>query len=324
MNKQQETEAKSGILWGGFCTLVIIVAMVYASEYLGEREIIFPETAALAVGAFLAPKLAWRTDYLRLVLCITLCAIAGECIVAFLPGSLWIQMAVAYVVSQIIYVCSGTTLAPMISAILLPVLLQTTGIVYPLAVFFLCVGIVIFRAVLVQAGVRKGVDYQWKPSLHVVSLQNMVFRCIAVTVLIYIAFVFQLPFCVAPPLLMAFTELAGREHPARGRLVSVMELVTICALAGTFARYYLSMTLENPLPLYIVAIPAVLVMILCMYLMRLYFPPAGAILVLALLIPEQYVLFYPLQILAGIFVLGLAAWRLPQKSSDKKQERKPA
>lgn len=316
MNRQQEKDSKYGILWGGICTLLIVVAMIFASEYWGEREIIFPETAALAVGAFLAPKLAWRTDYLRLVLCMTLCAIVGECIVAFLPGGLWIQMAVAYVISQIIYLCSGTTLSPMISAVLLPVLLQTTGWVYPVAVFFLCVFIVLIRAILVRSGSRDGIAYQPAPLFSIPALQNTVFRCIVVTVLIYIAFVFRLPFCVAPPLLVAFTELVGREHPARERLVSVMELVALCALAGTLSRYFLSMTLESPLPLYVVAIPAVLVMILCMYLMRLYFPPAGAILVLALLIPEQYVLFYPLQILVGIFVLGLAAWRLPQKSRE--------
>ena len=41
--------------------LAIVAAMVGAAELTGQSEIIFPEITAIAVGAFLAPRLAWRT-----------------------------------------------------------------------------------------------------------------------------------------------------------------------------------------------------------------------------------------------------------------------
>lgn len=311
MSKQQELKSRHNIIWGGLWTLIVVTVMVFASEYLGEPEIIFPEVAALAVGMSLSPELTWQTDYLRMVISITICAVLGVCIVVWIPVSLWLQLAIAYVISQLIYLYSGTTFTPMISAIVLPVFLQTRGLVYPLSVLFLCVLLVLVRTGLVWSGVRRGTGYQPVKFPGKIALQNTVFRCIAVIVLIYIALAFGVGFCIAPPLLVIFTELVRRDHPARERMISVVELVTISSLSGTFARYYLGITLG--LPLYLAVIPAVVIMILCMYWMKLYFPPAGAVLMLAFLIPQMQVMFYPLQILVGIFVLLLVAWRLPQK-----------
>ena len=40
--------------------------MVAAAEITGEREIIFPEITAIAMGALAAPKQVWNTSKLRL------------------------------------------------------------------------------------------------------------------------------------------------------------------------------------------------------------------------------------------------------------------
>ena len=45
-----------------FCTLIIVVAMVGAAQITGEKEIIFPEITAIAVGMLLAPKRSWQTS----------------------------------------------------------------------------------------------------------------------------------------------------------------------------------------------------------------------------------------------------------------------
>lgn len=312
MDKQQKMKNNS-ILWGCLCTLFFLVAMLFVSEYSGEWEIIFPEAAALAIGFFLAPELPWRTDYLRLLICISLCAVLGELIVLFVTAGLWIQLSLAYVLSQLICLYSGTTLTPMISAVMLPVFLQTRGFVYPLAVLFLCVSLILLRVLFVQKGIQKGVDYQVPPLPGKLQFQNALFRCMAVIVLLYIALTFGVVFTVVPPLLVIFTELARPDHPARKRMTSVVELVTICALAGTFCRYYMGSVWG--LPFYIAVIPAVLLMFLCMYLMKLYLPPAGAVLILPfLLMSESSVMLYPSQILIGTTVFVLVAWRLPQKT----------
>ena len=45
----------------GELTVIVIAIMIAASEVLGEREIIFPEIAAIAVGMLLAPRRPWQT-----------------------------------------------------------------------------------------------------------------------------------------------------------------------------------------------------------------------------------------------------------------------
>ncbi len=314
MDQQAGAENKYGIVWGGLCTLIVIMVMIFASEYLKEWEIIFPEAAALAVGLFLAPKLPWRTDYLRLLFSISLCAVLGELIVLFVPAGQWVQMSLAYVLSQLVYLYSGTTLTPMISAMLLPVLLQTRGYAYPLSVLLMCTLLILLRTILIRAGIQEGVSYEAEKLPRKQMLKDALFRCIAVVALLYIALAFGVVFAAAPPLLVAFTELVNPAHPARKRLVSVVELVVICSLAGALARYYLGSTMG--LPLYIAVIPAILLMIVVMYLMKLYFPPAGAMLVLPfLLMSERNIMLYPGQVLIGMAVFALVALRLPQSST---------
>ena len=63
--------------------LAIVAAMVGAAELTGQSEIIFPEITAIAVGAFLSPRLAWRTDRVRMLVTVTLCAVLGVLLIAF-------------------------------------------------------------------------------------------------------------------------------------------------------------------------------------------------------------------------------------------------
>jgi len=117
--------------------VLVITFMVFLSELLGEKEIIFPELAALSVGSFVLAALPWVVDGKRMILYIFLSAVCGVLIVLFLPGHLYFQMIVAYALSQVIFLLSRTTMAPMISAIVLPVkavllitLCATTGMVF--------------------------------------------------------------------------------------------------------------------------------------------------------------------------------------------------
>lgn len=137
------------------CIIAVVFLMVLASDLLGEKEIIFPEIAALSIGCFLAPKLNWKTSYARMIICIEFCAAAGVCIVAFTALPLWIQVSLAFIIGQLVFMFSRTSLAPMISAIVLPVLLQTKSLVYPIATLFLTVFIVAIRLVLEKTSVKE-------------------------------------------------------------------------------------------------------------------------------------------------------------------------
>lgn len=54
------------------CTLLIVAVMVYALELVHEKEIIFPEIAAIAVGTLLSPTITWHTDKKRILILTTL------------------------------------------------------------------------------------------------------------------------------------------------------------------------------------------------------------------------------------------------------------
>lgn len=59
--------------------------MVGVSELMGEKEIIFPEMAALTIGMWIVDKKVWTVSRLKLVLLMSIGAIVGVCIVRYSP-----------------------------------------------------------------------------------------------------------------------------------------------------------------------------------------------------------------------------------------------
>lgn len=114
-------------------TIAVIVLMTGIAEYCREPEIIFPEIAALAAGALSAPEQIWRVNRSRMFCYIAVCSILGVIVVRYLPFGYWGQMVSAFSAGQMIFLCSKTTFAPMISAAVLPVLLQTDTWIYPVS-----------------------------------------------------------------------------------------------------------------------------------------------------------------------------------------------
>ncbi len=219
------------------CAVALVAAMTYAAVLLDNREIIFPEIAAIAVGVLVSPQFSWNANKLRIFIYITVCAILGVAIVKWLPLPVWAQMITAFLLAQILLANSKTSFAPMISALVLPVMLQTDTVVY-------------FR------------------------------------------------FVAAPPLLVAFTEFSNPASKARIVPVKSVALITLCGLFGAALRWFFCIKLII-MPLYVTAVMTIICVILLMKAMKLYIPPAGAVSILAMLIPESSVTWFPLQIFIG-------------------------
>ena len=100
----------------GVLTVGIIAVMIAASELFGEREIIFPEIAAIAVGMLLAPRRPWQTSRARVLVLISLSAVVGLAVSVLLPLPLWEKMCAAFLLAQVLLVFGGTSFAPLISA----------------------------------------------------------------------------------------------------------------------------------------------------------------------------------------------------------------
>lgn len=279
--------------------VAIIGAMVALSEFLHDPEVIFPEIAAIAAGAILSDHLAWHTNRQRIFVTIMICATLGMGIV-HLPGPIYLKMAFAYLIGQLIMLASGTTFAPMISAIVLPVMLSSRSINY-------LISATIFTALILAVHyfkTRKSeetTETTFTPQLHAGSLMQVGVRSILMALMIYGSFKINMRFMVAPPLLVAFTEFTNPYSKARACPIVTILLMGFCATAGALSR--LIFTMHFGLPLTFAAIIASIFFVLMMDFVNLYIPPVGACTILAMLIPASYVAIFPMQALFGILIL---------------------
>ena len=102
MEKQEHTGSRRGLFadrprrWRYLSAMAVVVLMVGVAERTGEREVIFPEMAALAIGMWIAPKRVWNVTRLQLVLLMGAGAVAGVCIVRWSPWPLAANLALAF------------------------------------------------------------------------------------------------------------------------------------------------------------------------------------------------------------------------------------
>lgn len=292
-------------------TLAVIGCMVAASELLDEREIIFPEVAAIAVGALLAPYFTWKTDKKRILFFIMLCAFLGMGIVYVCPGPLWAQLIAAYALSQLILAFSGTSFAPMVSALVLPVMLQTRTFLYLVSAFVFTSGILLLRTVLEKIRVhdvtiRAQDPYAALPFPHTrAEWWQIVKKILIAGVIITAAVGLGYRFVAAPPILVAFTEFANPKAPVRKHPFKAVILVSICAAVGAVSRLVFTITLGFPLTFS--ALIAGAVTIVFIYSFHMYFPPAGAMSLLAMLVPISAVRLYPVCAFIGVSIFMLFA-----------------
>ena len=289
----------------GVLTVTVIAVMIAASELFGEREIIFPEIAAIAVGMLLALRRPWQTSRARVLVLITLSAVVGLAISVLLPLPLWEKMCVAFLLAQVLLIFGGTSFAPLISAAVLPVMLGTESLVYLIAAVSLTALILLVSFVLERLGLRAPEPYRPVHPPEGRGWARVLLRCLLGCVCIALAVTLRLRYMVAPPMLVAFTEFMNPVSRAKEQPVKTVALIALCAAAGAISR--LALTAALGLPLTVSAIAAGVILLWLLREFGMLLPPAAALTVLAMLIPQSDLIVYPIEILAGVAVLmGLA------------------
>ena len=238
-------------------------------------------------------------------LTISLCALLGVLIVIYVPLPLWGQFVLAFAIGQAVLYFSRTSFAPLISAIALPVLIQTRSFVYVVAAVGLTFLVVILRFLLEKIHAKEENHYEPVIVESKDALKVNAFRIASVALISFFCIRFDVRFCVAPPLLVAFTELTNKNSGAAKRPFLVVALVSLCAVCGSATRILLSSVPYFPLTA--AAFFACVCVQILVKLFRFPFPPAAAMSILAFLIPESAVTFYPVQVFAGISLLTLLA-----------------
>lgn len=290
---------------GSGLTLVLVALMVGAAELFHEREILFPEVTALAVGLWVAPRMPWQTTRARIFLCITGYAVLGVCIVRFLPVPLFVQALLGFCLGAAGLILTRTTFFPLLSAIVLPILLGTRSWIYPISAAILAGILVLSEWWLVRRGVRPAAEFSPPPLHFDVQLRLWIARLCVVAALAALALGTGVRFAMAPPLLVGFVELTAPDSPARTKPVRIAALVCFSGACGAFSRLCLSGVFG--LPLTVSALVATAAVLLVMCRARLFFPPAAAIATLAMLVDASAVATYPFQIAAGVLLLTLCA-----------------
>lgn len=292
-----------------FISLALAAGMVAASELLHDKEVIFPEITAVAIGALAAPKQSWNVSRLRLLLTITAAAIIGVGLV-FVPIPPVIKVPLAMVCAVACVTASKTEFLPAISACVLPVLLGTKSPVYIGSVVVMTSLILLAQLILEKCGLReKSVFTPVQPDKQLFALR--IRQIAAASVICMIPLLTKEIFFIAPPLIVAFFEMSKPHSKLLERSPQTASLMILASVSGVLSRFLLTEKLGLPLAVSAALSCAVILAAVCR--MKLYFPPCGAIATLPFIIPEGALLRFPFEIAAGTLVFIAAAFALSKE-----------
>ena len=285
--------------------ITLVTAMVLMASIVNEKEIIFPEIGAIVTGAVLAPKMPWTVNKKRIFISLLVCGILGMAIVRFVPLDIELQMIFGYFIALLAVKISKTTFMPMISALVLPVLLQTRSVWYLISLIIFTGTILLIRYLLEKYGIKEKNEYF--EVYEKTNLRILAFRMILVSVMVILSLRFNFRYAVAPPLLVAFTEFSSAKNKAVDTIpVKIILLVGLCAVSGAWIRFLserlLGSYIEPQIAITMSVIISCLLFLIIINGFKVFIPPFGAIVLLAYLIPKDYELWYPMHILVGITV----------------------
>lgn len=252
-----------------FISLALAAGMVAASELLHDKEVIFPEITAVAIGALAAPKQSWNVSRLRLLLTITAAAIIGVGLV-FVPIPPVIKVPLAMVCAVACVTASKTEFLPAISACVLPVLLGTKSPVYIGSVVVMTSLILLAQLILEKCGLReKSVFTPVQPDKQLFALR--IIQIAAASVICMIPLLTKEIFFIAPPLIVAFFEMSKPNSKLLERSPQAASLMILASVSGVLSRFLLTEKLGLPFAVSAALSCAVILAAVCR--MKLYFPP---------------------------------------------------
>ena len=259
--------------------MAVVVLMVGVAERTGEREVIFPEMAALAIGMWIAPKRVWNVTRLQLVLLMGAGAVAGVCIVRWSPWPLAANLALAFAFA-----------AGCLSLSLI---------------------VVAGQRAMERGGLRPETHYdrpEWNWRHDGVRWMWLLLAVLAVAVLPLST---GYRYCILPPLIVTFVEFANSKSGFRNRPVQVWLMLVAGATAGTLMEWMGHVWLG-----WSVSVVA-LVVCACLFVMfervGRYFAPVGAVALIPMIVPPQDLFWLPVQIACGAAVFIAVALLLFQR-----------
>lgn len=281
-------------------SVALVAGMTAVSAALGDREVVFPEAAALAVGLWVVDKPVWRVRRGQLVAMMTLGAAAGVSLVRHSPFPLPADLALAFAFAAVCLILSRTALVPLVSACMLPVLLGAESWTYPWSVLVLTGVLCAGQYLMERIGWRR-------PAVHVPVPAERGSRAVKWGLLLgLLAVLAAVPigtgrlYCLVPPLVVTFVEFSDPRAGFRKAPLTVFFLLTAAAFIGVFLHWGLH--IRCGLPSAVSAGAAVSLLFALSEWRGRLFAPAGAVVLVPLLLPEADLWAFPFQVAAGAAV----------------------
>lgn len=285
--------------------VIMAFVMVFVAELSGESEIIFPEICALTIGAWVSEQQPWMTNKRRIFILMSLAALFGVLTVRYVNLPMIFQVCLCFAFTGFILTLFRTNFVPIISACILPVYLKTSSWIYPISVSFMALIIIAAQWLMEKYHFRPvnnfvPCEFDIKKQIIKWSKLLAVFGLVAL-----IPFKTHQIYFLAPPLIVMFTELSNPESKARLKPHYIVFLMTLASFIGCLIRLVLNSYLG--LPLYLCTALACIILFAAIDRLKIYFPPAGAILLIPMILDEKLLVAFPLEVLCGAIILGYLA-----------------
>ena len=105
-----------------------------------------------------------------------------------------------------------------------------------------------------------------------------------------------------------FTELSNPKSPARKKPAYIAGLMTFSAFIGSVFRLFFNVYLM--LPLSLCTALSCIVLFAALSKIKINFPPAGAVLLIPMILDENLLITFPAEVLVGSIVLSISAMLL--------------
>ncbi len=270
-----------------------------------DHNWIFPELFALIIGLLIAPQTPWRTTRLKTWIGMIAAASLGVAIVNLLGDChLSIQLLTG------ILGCAGLlnilqiNVIPLVPGCILPVVLHHSNPIYILSVAVFCGILLLANAALRPAPdntpiPRAGQAIRWLVILLVLSP------------VLYLAIEADHLFLITPPVIVAFVAFLDKRRPIRNHYW--VAVVTFAVLSTIGSIFFTLLSGHHPLWQIAALITAVVILFYKLAPLPIKFPPPAASALLVLLLPQQAVWLYPLEVTASAAILLALARYLSRK-----------
>lgn len=290
-------------------TVVLLIVFMYViAEVSLEKEIIFPEVAALSIGAWYIKNSPWAENLLNVWLSPSLAAITGVGMLHFLHYSQEILIVITIILVLLQLYLLRSNVLPSISAAILPILINVDSLYYPLSVCILS-GIIASgrwwynRFQIHDHSATRIISIRNEEKQNRWGLIEITFWLKIFAGIIFVATIAlqgKWIYVISPPLIVTFVEFAKSSDRADHRPWRLFWLILAAAVSGILWVEVICILLHWPL--WISAACIVISIFFLFQQFQFVFPPAAAISLLPTIIHEEMLLLYPLQVAVGAFL----------------------